>query len=185
MSLALHFCSPCCSCTIFFCSFPKRSTRTSTLPLGWPPGMPLARISEPHIGTVSTQRVGQPAFRRLHRGLSVTVDGDPDPRRLSSLAHREKNRRRTNRLVCASIALHLLFAFLFSKTWLYIWDFIGLNIFLAFVEFVISERRWYWFATLFAVAILNRERTVHCALDDSRTGESLAGSASSRETGRP
>lgn len=64
----------------------------------------------------------------------------------------------------ALIALHLLFAFLFSKTWLYIWDFIGLNIFLAFVEFVISERRWYWFAALFAVAILNRESGQFIAL---------------------
>jgi hypothetical protein len=64
----------------------------------------------------------------------------------------------------ALVTLHLLFAFLFSSTWLYIWDFIGLNIFLAFVGFVISARAWYWFAALFAVAILNRESGQFIAL---------------------
>jgi hypothetical protein len=64
----------------------------------------------------------------------------------------------------ALVTLHLLFTLLFSKTWLYIWDFIGLNIFLAFVEFVISERSWYWFAALFVVAIANRESGQFIAL---------------------
>jgi hypothetical protein len=47
---------------------------------------------------------------------------------------------------------------------LYPWDFIGLNIFLAFVDFVISERPWYWFCTLFAVAIFNRDSSQLIAL---------------------
>jgi hypothetical protein len=64
----------------------------------------------------------------------------------------------------ALVSMHLLFAFLFSETWLYIWDFIGLNIFLAFVEFVIYERPWYWFIALFAIAILNRDSGQFIAL---------------------
>jgi hypothetical protein len=64
----------------------------------------------------------------------------------------------------ALVFLHLLFAFLFSKTWLYIWDFIGLNVFLAFVEFVIYERPWYWFTALFAIGILNRDSGQFIAL---------------------
>jgi hypothetical protein len=57
----------------------------------------------------------------------------------------------------ALILLHLFFAFFLSKIWLYIWDFIGLNVYFAFVEFVICEVPWYWFTALFAIGILNRE----------------------------
>lgn len=64
----------------------------------------------------------------------------------------------------ALVFLHLLFAFLFTKTWLYIWDFIGLNVFLAFVEFVVYERPWYWFIALFAIGILNRDSGQFIAL---------------------
>ncbi len=64
----------------------------------------------------------------------------------------------------ALMTLHLLFTILYSKPWLYIWDFIGLNVFLAFVEFVLCERRWHWFAALFAVAILNRDSGQFIAL---------------------
>jgi hypothetical protein len=64
----------------------------------------------------------------------------------------------------ALILLHLLFALMFSRTWLYIWDFIGLNVFLAFVEFVICERPWYWLTALFAIGILNRESGQFIAL---------------------
>ncbi len=64
----------------------------------------------------------------------------------------------------ALITLHLLFMLMFSRSWLYIWDFIGLNVFLAFVELVLSKRLWYWFAALFAVAILNRESGQFIAL---------------------
>lgn len=64
----------------------------------------------------------------------------------------------------ALVLLHLSLTFLFSRTWLYIWDFIGLNVFLAFVEFVVFTRPWYWFTALFAVGILNRDSGQFIAL---------------------
>jgi hypothetical protein len=57
----------------------------------------------------------------------------------------------------ALIVLHLTFAFFLSENWLYPWDLIGLNIFLAFVGFIISGRPWYWLCALFAIAIFNRD----------------------------
>ncbi len=57
----------------------------------------------------------------------------------------------------ALILLHLAFTFLLAHPWLYIWDFIGLNIFLAMADFVMSERPLHWFVFLFVIAILNRE----------------------------
>ena len=64
----------------------------------------------------------------------------------------------------ALVLLHLAFVSILSQSWLYLWDFIGLNVFLAFVDFVISERPWYWFLGLFAVAILNRDSAQLIAL---------------------
>lgn len=57
----------------------------------------------------------------------------------------------------ALVVLHLAFTFLFAKTWLYLWDLIGLSVFLAFVDLIIHEKPWYWFGALFVVAILNRD----------------------------
>ena len=62
------------------------------------------------------------------------------------------------------VVLHLTFALQLSKPWLYVWDLLGLNIFLAFVYFVVSGRPWYWFVALFAIAILNRESGQFIAL---------------------
>lgn len=57
----------------------------------------------------------------------------------------------------ALLTLHLAFVFLRQNPFLYVWDYIDLNVFLAFVALVVESATWPWFAALFAVAIVNRE----------------------------
>lgn len=56
------------------------------------------------------------------------------------------------------------FAFLLTAPWLYAWDYIGVIIFLVFVDFVRAGKNWRWFVGLFAVAIFNRESAEFIAL---------------------
>jgi hypothetical protein len=59
--------------------------------------------------------------------------------------------------LAALAGFHLAFAFLLSRPWLYAWDYLEIITFLLFAEFVLSGRKWPWFAGLFAIAIFNRE----------------------------
>jgi hypothetical protein len=64
----------------------------------------------------------------------------------------------------AFIVFQVAFAFLLGNRWLYVWDFIGVIVFLLFVDFVVSGKSWPWFVGLFAVAIFNRESAQFIAL---------------------
>jgi hypothetical protein len=57
----------------------------------------------------------------------------------------------------ALVALHVCFAFLLGRRWLYLWDLIDLCVFLALVDFILADRPWPWFVGLWAVGILNHE----------------------------
>ena len=72
-----------------------------------------------------------------------------------------------NHLMGAALSFttfHILFAFCLTLPWIYIWDYLSVAIFSAFVLFVIRERSWRWFAGLFAIAIFNRENALFIAL---------------------
>lgn len=49
-------------------------------------------------------------------------------------------------------------------SWLYVWDLIGLNIFLVFIYFVVTRKGWKSFLILFLLAVLNRESALFIAL---------------------
>jgi hypothetical protein len=64
----------------------------------------------------------------------------------------------------ALLIFELGFACLLSSPWLYAWDYLGVVIFLLWVDFVLAARPWPWFVALFAVAIVNRESALFIAL---------------------
>jgi hypothetical protein len=47
-----------------------------------------------------------------------------------------------------------------SGGWLYVWDLIGINVFIAFLFLVVTNKDWRYFLALFVVAIINRESAV-------------------------
>jgi hypothetical protein len=64
----------------------------------------------------------------------------------------------------ALLIFELGFACLLSSPWLYAWDYLGVIVFLLWVDFVFAGRPWPWFVALFAVAIFNRESALFIAL---------------------
>ncbi len=64
----------------------------------------------------------------------------------------------------AFLVLQLLFAFLLHPLWLYAWDNASIVLFVLFTYFVMTDKSWRWFATLFAVAVFNRESALYIAL---------------------
>jgi hypothetical protein len=68
----------------------------------------------------------------------------------------------------ALVTLHLGSALLLAKQvgvlpWLYIWDHIDILVFVLFVEFVVADRPWPWFAALAGVGVFNHESAVFVA----------------------
>jgi hypothetical protein len=57
----------------------------------------------------------------------------------------------------AVVVMHLAFAFLLWRRWLFIWDFFDLAMFLLFVDFVIAEKKWQYFVPLGVIGVLNHE----------------------------
>ncbi|MBV8756856.1 MAG: hypothetical protein JO257_06270 [Deltaproteobacteria bacterium] len=57
----------------------------------------------------------------------------------------------------ALLLMHGVFACLLTRPWLYIWDYLDLVVFLAFVVFVVEKRPTWWFAALCLVGMLNHE----------------------------
>jgi hypothetical protein len=72
-----------------------------------------------------------------------------------------------NTVMGAGLALftfQILFVFCLTLPWIYIWDYLSVAIFFAFVVLVVQQKSWAWFCGLFAIAVLNRENAFFIAL---------------------
>jgi len=57
----------------------------------------------------------------------------------------------------ALLAFNLLFAFMMSRPWLYIWDYFLLLLSAVFMLLVIRRAPWWWFLALLSIAVFNHE----------------------------
>jgi hypothetical protein len=72
----------------------------------------------------------------------------------------------SNTITGAALALctfEILFVFCLTLPWIYIWDYLSVAIFFAFVILVVQEKSWVWFSAVFAIAIFNRENAFFIA----------------------